>query len=136
MFELQKRAARTILYTNYKDRSIDLFRKLNWIPFYDEVEIMKCSIIYNRVNGNTSDYISNMFSRNIDIHSRVIRHGHINIVCPRHKCENEGGKSSTVSGIKTWNNLSIELRKNPSLPSFNKSLKKTFLEKYTSADHF
>ena len=80
--------------------------------------------------------ISDMFPRNTDIHSRVTRHGHINIVCPRYKRENEGRKSFTVSGIKTWNNLSIELRKSPSLPSFKKSLKKTFLDKYTSADHF
>ena len=77
-----------------------------------------------------------MFPRNTDIHSRVTRYGHINIVCPRYKRENERGRSFTVSGIKTWNNLSVELRKNPLLPSFKKSLKKTFLDKYTSADHF
>ena len=28
---------------------------------------MKCAIIYNRVNGNTPDYISDMFPRNADI---------------------------------------------------------------------
>jgi hypothetical protein len=50
------------MYANYKDRGIDLFRKLEWIPFYDEAEIMKCSIIYNR------EYtFSDMFPRNTDI---------------------------------------------------------------------
>ena len=77
-----------------------------------------------------------MFPRNTDIHSRVTRHRHINIVCPRYKRENEGRRSFTVSGIKTWKNLSTELRKRPSLPSFKKLLKKTFSDKYTSADHF
>jgi hypothetical protein len=67
----------------------------------------------------------------------VTRHGHINVVCPRYKRENEGGRSFTVSGIKIWNNLSTELRKKPFLiVSFNKSLKKIFLDKYTSVDHF
>ena len=71
VFKLKKRATRTILCANYKDQSID-----NWIPFYDEAEIMKCSIIYIRVNGNTPDYISDMFPRNhgwVDYKSFVVR---------------------------------------------------------------
>ena len=92
-------------------RSIDLFRKLNWLPFYDELEILKCSIIY-RINENAPDYISDMFSRNIDIHSRETGHGHANIVCPRYNHE-KGGRSFTVSSGKIWNSLSAELHKKP-----------------------
>ncbi len=42
-------------------------------PFYDAAEIMQYSII------DTPDYISDMSPCNIDIHSRVTRHGHTNV---------------------------------------------------------
>ena len=69
------------MYASKEDKTVELFRKLDWIPYYDEVETIKCSIIYNRINGNSPTYISDMFPRNADVHSRVTRHGHINVVC-------------------------------------------------------
>ena len=35
--------------------------------------------------------ISVMFPHNANVHSRVTGHRHINVVCPHHNCENNGG---------------------------------------------
>ena len=129
VLKLQKRAVRVIMYASKEDRTVELFRKLNWIQFYDEVEIIKCSIIYNGINGNSLAYISDMFPRNADVHSRVTRHGHINILCPRYMRENDCGRSFTVLAVKSWNRLSPELRNKTSLFSLKNTLKKTFLDR-------
>jgi hypothetical protein len=48
---LQKRAARVILGTDTSSRSIANFNKLNWIPFYDEVKINKCTLVYKSLHA-------------------------------------------------------------------------------------
>ena len=32
------------LSSDTRAKSVDLFKKLNWIPFYDEVKINKCAL--------------------------------------------------------------------------------------------
>ena len=124
------------MYVSKEHRTVELFRKLNWIPFYDEVEIIKCSILHNKINGNSPAYISNVFPRYADVHFRVARHGHTNVVCLRYERENDGGTSLTVSAIKSWNRLLPELRNETSLLSFKNTLKKSFLDRYKNIDHF
>ena len=59
VFRLQKRAARVILNVKVREeRTITLFDRLNWIPFYDEININKCCIIYKCLQGITPDYLS------------------------------------------------------------------------------
>ena len=43
VFKLQKRAARVMLDANIGDRSKDLSRRLDRLPFKDEVNLQKCS---------------------------------------------------------------------------------------------
>ena len=50
VFKLQKRAARVILDANIGDRSKDLFRRLDWLPFKDEVNLQQCSLIFRRIS--------------------------------------------------------------------------------------
>ena len=50
VFKLQKQAARVILDANINDRSKELFRRL-WLPFKDEVNLQKCSLIYRRIRN-------------------------------------------------------------------------------------
>ena len=39
LLELQTRAARVILDLDTSARSVDMFKQLNWIPYYNEVKI-------------------------------------------------------------------------------------------------
>ena len=46
VFKLQKRAARVVLGVNMKTRTVVNFKKLNWMPLFDEIKISKCVLIH------------------------------------------------------------------------------------------
>ena len=56
IFKLQKRAARIILETEPRSRSVTLFNSLNWIPFYHESYAIGCSLLLKRILGKTPVY--------------------------------------------------------------------------------
>ena len=51
IFKMQKQAARVILDANISDRSKELIRRLDWLPFKDEVNLQKCSKIYKGIRN-------------------------------------------------------------------------------------
>ena len=57
VFRLQKRAARVILDANTRANSVELFNKLNWLPFYYEVKVNMCVLIYKCLNGQCPAYM-------------------------------------------------------------------------------
>ena len=96
VFRLQKRAARVILQVDTRSRTIDNFTKLGWIPFYDEVKINKCILVFKKLNGDVPSYIDKLFITNQSIHSRQTRHGGYNLVRPRYTRSSEVGRSFTI----------------------------------------
>ena len=118
IFKLQKRAARVILGTDTSSRSIANFNKLNWIPFYDEVKINKCTLVYKSLHDQAPQFIKNLFKTNNEINGRQNRHGEYNLVCPKYNYATEGGKSMTVRSIKIWNNLPKDIKTKSSVNSF------------------
>ena len=92
-FKLQKRAARTILFADRLEPSVNLFNKLSWIPFYEQCKIDKCSILYKRIHNNLPSYLGDHFILNNVRNVRNTRYtyAHFNAVCPRYKRETEGG---------------------------------------------
>ena len=92
-FKLQKRAARVILDANIRDRSKDLFRRLDWLPFKNEVNLQQCSLIFRckRNKDDCPDYITKLLPRNSDLrrHSRASRYGRFNLVRPFYNRETE-----------------------------------------------
>jgi hypothetical protein len=58
---LQKRAARVILQVDTRSRTVDNFKKLDWIPFYDEVKINKCIFILKKLIGDVRLHILTNF---------------------------------------------------------------------------
>ena len=71
VFKLQKRAARVILDANIRDRSEDLFRRLDWMPFKDEANLQQCSLIFGRIRNEDDcpDYITKLLPTNSDLRS-------------------------------------------------------------------
>ena len=39
-----------------------LFNKLNWIPFFEQAKLTKCSIIYKRLQGHVPTYLRSLLS--------------------------------------------------------------------------
>ena len=54
---MQKRAACIILDAERTTRTLTMFNELNWIPFFIEAYISRCSnIAFKRIEGTTPDY--------------------------------------------------------------------------------
>ena len=66
VFKLQKHAAHVILDANIRDRSKDLLKWLDWLPFEDEVNLQQCSLIFRRIRNEDDcpDYITKLLPRN------------------------------------------------------------------------
>ena len=90
VFKLQKRTARVILDVNIRDRSKELFRRLDWLPFKDEVNLQRCSL---RNEDDCPDNITKLLPRNSDLRSdsRASRYVRFNFLCPFYNRETEGG---------------------------------------------
>ena len=130
VFRLQKRAARVILNADTRANSVDLFRELNWLPFFHEnlFLINQCAIVYKRLNGVCPDYMLELLKRNIDIRSieRQTRYGSLNLICPKYKRESEGARTFQVSATRFWNSLPNEVKCSSSFEILKKSLFKYF----------
>ena len=100
VFKLQKRVARVILGADTKANSVQLFKKLDWVPFFHEAKANRLSMVYKRLSGDCPSYMSQMLIRN-DIKERPSRHGLLNLICPRFKRESEGGRSFTVETLRS-----------------------------------
>ena len=54
---MQRRAARIIFDSERTTRTITMFNELNWIPFFIEAYITRCSIVFKRVEGTSPNYV-------------------------------------------------------------------------------
>ena len=61
-------------------------RRLDWLPFKDEVNLQRCSLIFRRIRNEDDcpDYITKLLHRNSDLRSdsRASRYGRFNLLCP------------------------------------------------------
>ena len=70
VFKLQKRTARVILGADTKANSVQLFRKLDWVPIFLEARVNRLLMVYKRLSGDCPSYTSQMLMRNADINER------------------------------------------------------------------
>ena len=118
---------------------MELFNKLSWIPFYEQCNIDKCSILYKRVNGYLSGYLNDHILHilnNSNVHSRSTRYANVNAICSKYKRETEGCKTFTVSSIKLWDNLPIDIRKADSVTLFKKVMWRNIFKDQQLLHHF
>ena len=111
VLKLQKRAARVILYADRQASSVALFNKLHWIPFYEQCNIDKCSILYKRIHGTLPSYLDNHLVTNHKHHSRSTWYANFNAICPKYKRETEGERTFAVSASRLWNDVPYLLGK-------------------------
>ena len=64
VFRLQKRAARVILDADTRANSVELFKKLNWLPFHLEVKVNICIQVYKRINEQSLSYMKELLVLN------------------------------------------------------------------------
>ena len=79
---MQKRAARIIFEAERTTRTLTMFNELNWIPFFIESYINRCSTAFKRLGGTTPYYIDSMLKTNSEIHNRSTRFANLSFHCP------------------------------------------------------
>ena len=82
VFRLQKRAVRVILDANTRANIVELFNKLNCLPFYYEVKVNISFLIYKCLNDHSPAYMRDIVRVNSVIHTRNNRYSSLNLVCP------------------------------------------------------
>ena len=76
--ESTKRAARVIVGVKTREEhTVNLFKKLDWIPFYDEININKLRLIFECLNGKCPECLSNQLVRVSDTSASSSQYGHI-----------------------------------------------------------
>ena len=60
VFKLQKRAARVILGADTNANSVQLFKKLDWVPFFHEAKVNRLPMVNKRLSGDCPSYMSQM----------------------------------------------------------------------------
>ena len=138
IFKLQKRAARTILFADRLEPSVNLFDQLSWIPFYEQCKIDKCSILYKRIHNNLPSYLGDHFILNNvgNVRNTRYTYAHFNAVCQRYKRETEGGRTVLVTATRLWNNIPLNIRKVDSLNCFKRNLRSSILKDQQLLHHF
>ena len=128
VFKLQKRAARVILEADTRSNSVKLFKKLAWVPFYDEFKLNKSTLVFKHLQGSCPAYMYDLLKFNADLHTRAGRYIKLNLACPCFNRETEEGKTFSVSATRLWNQLPINLKK--------KGDNSCFLHSYRHVDRF
>ena len=137
VFRLQKRAARTILDVKTKEeRTVSLFKKLNWMPFYDEINVNKLCLTFKCLQGQCPEYLCNKLVLVSDNSVRSSRYGHITLRCPKYNRKTEGGKTFLTSSILLWNSLPVKIRSSESINSFKRRYIEYIKEGYANINHF
>ena len=80
VFRLQKRSARVILDADTRANSVELFKKINWLPLHLEVKVIICIQGYKRINGQSPTYMNDHLVPNLAINDRNSRNGSLNLV--------------------------------------------------------
>ena len=111
VFQLLKRASRVILEADTRSNSVKLFKKLAWLPFYDEVKFIESTLVFKRWQGSCPAYMYDLLKFNADLPTRTGRYNKLNLACPRFNRETEGGRSLSVFATRLWNQLPINLKK-------------------------
>ena len=84
IFKLQKRCARTILHTQQRHSTLDLFNILGWVPYNIESDIKRCLMAYKRFMGTCPAYINELLELNNSQHSRNTRGANLTILPRRY----------------------------------------------------
>ena len=137
VFRLQKRAASIILDVKTKEeRTVSLFKKLNWMPFYDEINVNKLCLIFKCLQGQCKKYLCNKLVLVSDNSVRSSRFGHITLRYPKFNRKTEGGKTFLTSSILLWNSLTVKIRSSESINSLKRKYIECIKEGHANIDHF
>ena len=119
---IQNQAAKLILFKKKYDSAKECLRSLHWLPIEQRIKFKVLCLVYECINKQAPDYLSNLFSRRTSTYNiRSISSYTLHVSSTRTKrC---GNRAFSVAGARLWNGLPLEIQGRPSFPSFKSSLK-------------
>ena len=121
--EIAPDAARIVLNTDFTTSSKNMFMELKWLPFPERVKYHSCVMMYKAINNKTPEYISNMFSKSVDIHGRNLRSADRDMLRVPYARTRYYENCFRIDGAKNWNSLPLNIHTTSSIDSIKKSLK-------------
>ena len=118
------------------ERTVDLFNKLDWLPFYEEINVNKLCLIFKCLHGQCPEYISSKLIRVSDVSVRSSRYGHLTLRCPKSNRATEGGKTFASISTSLWNSLPPNIRSCESINIFKEKCMKLIKMGYANIEHF
>ena len=110
LLKLQKRAARTILKTDFRTPSVGMFKELGWLSLERRLKYNKAVLTYKALNNMTPAYISSMLKPVSQTHCLNLRSS-VNgtLYVPKSRTTLYNGVFS-YSAPKLWNSLPQPIR--------------------------
>ena len=135
IFRVQKRAAPVTLSLKMRDeRTETLFKRLYWLPFYNEINVNILCLLYKCLNRQGPEYLG---SRSVsDLSTITSCYGAITIRHPRYNRATEGGKTFLITAAKLWNSLLINIRSSTSINAFKQNFCNFLKQGYAGLDSF
>ena len=107
------------LYVTYEWVIMD-----NWLPVHSRIILKLLLLVYNALHGKAPSYISSLLSHRRCFLSLRSSAQELLIV-PLAKLKSYGDRGFSIAAPRQWNNLSLSIRKSPSIPIFKRHLLKT-----------
>ena len=137
LLKLQKRAAQVVLNKNTREsRTVDLFKSLNWLPFFQEIKVNQCSLLMKRLQGQVPEYLETKRTRISDVSTRATRHSRKTFYYLWYNRKTEGGRTFIAKAVKLWNSLPDKLKDCPNVKSFMRAYTSHFPAMNADLDHF
>ena len=110
IISLQKRALRTIMFTDFNAHTDPLFKDLKILKLQDNVKIQNCLFVYDFLNNNLPDCFQNYFSPLSDLQDIKTKACELGcLFIPHVRTTKFGLKSITRKYIDSWNYFSFKL---------------------------
>ena len=125
--KLQKRAARIAFNADFMTPSQTMFNELKWLDFPKRVQYHTCIMMFKALHGLAPEYISNLFIKTSDFHTRNLRSVENEMLRIPQSRTSYYDRSFAVRGAREWNALPLNIKNSESFASFKNNLKSYLL---------
>ena len=120
--KLQNRAARIVTGSSYDAPSVPLRKELGWLSVKEMIVKETSTMMYKSLNDLAPQYLSDLFVRLSDFHTRELRNTKNDLAVPLMRTVS-GQKAFSYRGTKVWNKFKNDIKEAPSVYSFKSRLR-------------
>ena len=127
---LQNYAARVITGDSREVDSVQVLKKLHWLPVRARIRYKILLLAYKALNNLAPQYLKDMLSIQTNTRHTRSSNGGLRLVERRSNLKFGGDRAFSVCAPKLWNQLPVTLRSCANINSFKRQLKTIFLTNF------